>query len=958
MKTNIFSIIILSTFFATFSVAQDKDIEIVAKNAVTGRKLAVLVGIDNYEHLRTLECARRDVFLLRDSLYKIGFEKEDVICLTDGNSEEEKPTYGNILKTIQSVLDRVREGDMLFIALSGHGIQLTQEQIDDSRLTDQEKEGERLLQARFAAWDSDNSSVAKLARTTLSIPTIYEKVIRSQATYKLMLIDACRNAPTQRSDLSRSAYDIQAKSIDALPMPPKGIVLLQSCGEGEKSYEDPDYNHGIFTYYVAEGIAGKAASPNDGYVTLLRLASYASGKTVQRVRHLRQTGKIKGTQDQTPFLTGETADILIAEVPITAAHFPNDFIDLHLAIKRLGKGSTLTIGPGTHKITEPLIIDKDIQIVGATGDPTDVTLLSTGPGVMKVTAENARIQGLTLQVKAEKEKTAMEYAAVSITAGKSQFIKCHFTSDSGNGLCVSDGANPNVNNCMIRDCKGCGIIVSEKGKGTFEKCSIYENENSGIQVYDEGDPTMRDCKFYDGKSGGIFVYEKGKGTFEKCEIYRNTLSGIQVREESDPTVHDCKFYDGKEGGILVNVKGKGTFEKCSIYGNANAGIQVRDEGDPTVHDCKFYDGKASGIYVYEKGKGTFEKCSIYGNTLAGISVATEGDPTVRDCKFYDGNSCGIFVYEKGKGTFEKCSIYGNALSGIQVREEGDPTVRDCKFYDGKAGGIWVYEKGKGRFEKCEIYRNENSGIRVQEEGDPIVRDCKFYDGKAGGIFVYEKGKGRFEKCESYRNALAGIEVKTTGTPAVHDCKFYDGQQGGIFVQDKGKGTFEKCESYRNALAGIEVTTDGNPTVRDCKFYDGQQGGIFVHDKGKGRFEKCESYRNTLAGIQVKEEGDPTVRDCKFYDGKEGGIFVNEKGNGTFEKCESYRNTLTGIEVRGESDPTVWNCKIYDNKYACVYIHDKGEGAFYNNVLSCPNDRIWDIRESAGTVLRKGNTPNQ
>jgi uncharacterized caspase-like protein len=349
MKSNIFyTIVALIAVFATVAVAQERDIEIVRKNTVSGKKVAVLIGINDYTHLNPLKYARNDVILLRDSLYKIGFEKDDVFCLTCSDTGENKPTHANILDAIQKALERVNDGDLLFIAMSGHGIQLTQEQIDDSRLSDEEKEkeGSKLLQARFTAVDSDNSNVEKLARTTLSIPLIYEMVSRSNVTHKMMLVDACRNAPTQRDDHARSAYAIRTKSIDIVPHPPAGIALLQSCSKGEKSYEDTALGYGIFTYYIAEGITGKAARPSDGYITFLQLASFASDQTEKHVRQLQQQGRIGVTSNQKPsFSTIDVKNFEIAKIPVIQGKDEDgttwEYIGDLVGGKRHGKGKAV-----------------------------------------------------------------------------------------------------------------------------------------------------------------------------------------------------------------------------------------------------------------------------------------------------------------------------------------------------------------------------------------------------------------------------------------------------------------------------------------------------------------------------------------------------------------------------------------------------------------------------------------
>lgn len=301
-------ILYLSTI--SFLFAQERDIHI---EKPTGRKIAILIGINDYEKIGKLECAKSDVELLRDSLYKIGFEKENVHCLVCGGNSEERPNRENIEETIDTVLKQTRRDDLIFLAMSGHGIQLEKWQILGSNLNEMAKNDSTNVQPRFCPIDTNNASVEKLLETTISIREIYEKVAGSQATYKLMLIDACRNAPTERSTRGKSASLVLAKTIETLPPPPKGIALFQSCGEGQKSYEDPEFKRGIFIYYFTEGISGKAIDPMDGCVTLFGLAKYAAGNTSRRIKVLQEMGLLDNKNaKQVPFLSGETADIVLA----------------------------------------------------------------------------------------------------------------------------------------------------------------------------------------------------------------------------------------------------------------------------------------------------------------------------------------------------------------------------------------------------------------------------------------------------------------------------------------------------------------------------------------------------------------------------------------------------------------------------------------------------------------------
>ena len=74
-------------------------------------------------------------------------------------------------------------------------------------------------------------------------------------------------------------------------------MMLLSSGADQLSYPHPEKKHSVFSYYLLQGLAGKAANNGDG-VTVKGLAGYIRD---QMKRWSLQTGKM-----QTPQFIGKT----------------------------------------------------------------------------------------------------------------------------------------------------------------------------------------------------------------------------------------------------------------------------------------------------------------------------------------------------------------------------------------------------------------------------------------------------------------------------------------------------------------------------------------------------------------------------------------------------------------------------------------------------------------------------
>jgi uncharacterized caspase-like protein/ankyrin repeat protein len=133
--------------------------------------------------------------------------------------------------------------------------------------------------------------------TSINIDETFEKFSKCKATFKLMLVDACRTNPFS----DKSGDD--ASALQMLNDPPRGSMLLQRCTTGEISREDDEFQHGVFIHYLIEGLDGKAAD-RDGKVMLLGLVSYVTEQTQRRVVN-------KFRDRQRPRLRGEITDFVL-----------------------------------------------------------------------------------------------------------------------------------------------------------------------------------------------------------------------------------------------------------------------------------------------------------------------------------------------------------------------------------------------------------------------------------------------------------------------------------------------------------------------------------------------------------------------------------------------------------------------------------------------------------------------
>jgi len=245
------------------------------------QKWAVLIGVDDYVTFTDLSYCSKDVDALAKTLQRAGFSEDNIYALTNEPATRNgmRPSRRNIETKLKLVLELVKDGDLLIVAFSGHGVQL---------------DGTDYL----CPFDAH---LEKPADTMVRLQWVYDRMEACKASQKVLLVDACRNLPARSLDDSKSVANFARSLADFDP--PKGICQLSSCAGGQKSYEDQEFKQGVFMHFVIQGLAGEAdrtaQGNNDGEVNLLELFAYTAKKTSSHViknHDATQTPKLKSEE--------------------------------------------------------------------------------------------------------------------------------------------------------------------------------------------------------------------------------------------------------------------------------------------------------------------------------------------------------------------------------------------------------------------------------------------------------------------------------------------------------------------------------------------------------------------------------------------------------------------------------------------------------------------------------------
>ena len=258
----------------------------------TAEKWALLVGIDNYQNdIGDLKYCVADVEAFRQELIETaGFKPEKVFLMTDQMSGQDLPSRINVILRLDILASRVQPEDTFIFYFSGHGIST-----DD--------------QSFLLATDSNATTPITLELSAIPLQKVRQILSKVKAQQLLTIIDACRNDPASgRSNRDNLLSDDFARGFKVQRQAgpsgkPAVSATLYACSVGERAYEWAEKKHGVFSYYLLEGLKGEAANA-DGDVTIADLADYTQQKVVDWAQTYR--GK-----KQTPWLSLQGGSKLI-----------------------------------------------------------------------------------------------------------------------------------------------------------------------------------------------------------------------------------------------------------------------------------------------------------------------------------------------------------------------------------------------------------------------------------------------------------------------------------------------------------------------------------------------------------------------------------------------------------------------------------------------------------------------
>lgn len=226
------------------------------------QKYALIIGISKYQQkgIPNLEYADVDARSIYEFLQQPaagGFSRENMLLLAN-----EHATHARIREALTNFIARATPQDLLLIFFAGHGA----------------PDPNASQNLYVIAHDTDATDMPETALSMPKLRAYLDRNVRSKRV--VLLMDACHSAGLSTEGTRDLGNNLSNQYLERLLYQEEGRAIITSSDVNERSHESSKWGngHGVFTYYVLEGLKGTADTNRDRVVSVGELFRYVRQK--------------------------------------------------------------------------------------------------------------------------------------------------------------------------------------------------------------------------------------------------------------------------------------------------------------------------------------------------------------------------------------------------------------------------------------------------------------------------------------------------------------------------------------------------------------------------------------------------------------------------------------------------------------------------------------------------------
>lgn len=234
---------------------------------------ALVIGIEEYASLPTVDYARRDALIVKQYFIKMmGVPEENIITLIDG--EATKARLQGYLK--QYLPANIESDTTLYVYYAGHG-------------APDMKKGEPYL----VPYDGD---MRFIEQSGYRLKNFYNDLDNLNVGRTYIFMDSCFSGVASRaSEMLAKGTRPALVHVEGVTIDANNIIAISAATSSQVSNSYPETEHGLFTYYLLKALRGEADDNEDDWVSIKETFAYVK-------KHVTRVARRMGVE-QTPVIT-------------------------------------------------------------------------------------------------------------------------------------------------------------------------------------------------------------------------------------------------------------------------------------------------------------------------------------------------------------------------------------------------------------------------------------------------------------------------------------------------------------------------------------------------------------------------------------------------------------------------------------------------------------------------------
>jgi parallel beta-helix repeat protein len=313
--------------------------------------------------------------------------------------------------------------------------------------------------------------------------------------------------------------------------------------------------------------------------------------------------------------------------------------------------------------TSGVVIDGKNKVIDGSDDPNSigVKIVNTAMSIVNVVVKNMVL-------------TDWGTGLLMTDVKDSLIDKVTISSCTGNGILVQNSRGNTIQNSVLQDNGGCGMIIfSSSASNTVQKVTSQGNALDGIRIRFSSNNLVQNNKLLNNKGDGLNFNEQGNyNTVLKNTVTGNGGNGIELYKSSDNQITQNTLKNNNNGIYLNSESLNNDIYQnsvtCSTYNaiflnggsddnvirgntvdnNLQTGLRVRQSDYNIFYDNKVRNNAAEGLWLWESTHNVFfnnyffnaNDTAIYGTPSNTWNLSVSNVKSITGGKYSGGNCYG------------------------------------------------------------------------------------------------------------------------------------------------------------------------------------------------------------------------------------------------------------------------------------------------------------------------------